>query len=134
LIIRIPNTIRMVNLIFEYSFVLVNMLIGLNKATILAFAASHSECQCVNYDSPMGMQRRRCIDCSGGSNVPLIVSHALSVSVRRSNHVILIIITLLFGAQQSVLGTPCLDSPKCMVLCLQSNAVKCGYLKETNSQ
>jgi len=26
-------------LIFEYSFVLINMLIGLNKATILKFAA-----------------------------------------------------------------------------------------------
>jgi len=31
--IRIPNTIR------EYSFILINMFIGLNRATILAFAA-----------------------------------------------------------------------------------------------
>jgi len=50
-------------------------------------------------------------------------------AVRRSDQVVLV----LFGAQQSVLGrdTPCLDSPECMVLCLQSNA---GYLKETNSE
>jgi len=40
-------------------------------------------------------------------------------AVRRSDQVVLFIVTLLFGAQQSVLGldTPCLDSPKCMVLC-----------------
>jgi len=54
-------------------------------------------------------------------------------AVQRSDQVVLIIIKLLFGAQQTVLGrdTPCLDSPKCMVLCLPSNA---GYLKETNSE
>jgi len=37
--IQIPNAIQIVNLIFEYSFVLINILIGLNRATILAFAA-----------------------------------------------------------------------------------------------
>jgi len=37
--IRILNIIRIVNLIFEYSFVLINMFIGLNRATILVFAA-----------------------------------------------------------------------------------------------
>jgi len=86
--IRISN-IRIVNLIFKYSFVLINLLIGLNRATI------HSRW------------------------------HA--------DQVVLIIITLLFGAQQSVLGrdAPCLDSPKCLVLCLQSNA---GFMKETNSE
>jgi len=63
--------------------------------------------------------------CGGAAHVQLIVSHALSGPVRRSDQVVLIIITLLFGAQQSLLGrdTPCLDSPKCMVLYL-SNA---GY-------
>jgi len=39
--------------------------------------------------------------------------------MRRSDQVVLIIITSLYGTQQSVLGrdTPRLDSPKCMILC-----------------
>jgi len=60
------------------------------------------------------------------AHVLLIVSHALSVSVPRPCDVQTSRInyyTLLFGAQQSVLGreTPCLDSPECTVLCLWSN-------------
>jgi len=70
------------------------------------------------------------------STCPLIVSHALSVSMPsratlRPSRINYYNVTI--GAQQSVLGcdTLCLDSPKCMVLCLQSNA---GYLKETNCE
>jgi len=48
----------------------------------------------------------------------------IGISVKSIVGLALFIITLLFGAQQSVLGldTPCLDSPKCMVLCVISNA------------
>jgi len=89
--------------------------------------------------SPVGMKRFACsaaaIELVGAAHVQLIVSTPFCVralAVRRSDQVVLIIITLLFGAQQSVLGrdTLYLDTAKCKVLCLQSSA---GYLKETNS-
>jgi len=61
--------------------------------------------------SSVGMQRFTCsaaaLELVGASNVQLIVSTPFCVralAVRRSDKVVLIITTLLFGAQQSVLG------------------------------
>jgi len=119
-IIRIGNTIVNYSKFDIGVFVCFNMPIGLNRATILALLRGPSEL-IMTVPWAYNASNAALLPCwiGWGRTCPVNSFHALSVSVLwwRWDQVVLITITLLFGAQQSVLGryTLYLDRAKCKV-------------------